>query len=69
MPGKVVAQLIGHAKVETTLNVPQRSSTVRSAGPPTPSDPNRPLLFITEGVTMLAHPPKAAARAKRGQEK
>ena len=38
--GKVIAQLTGHAKVDTTLNVYAQVVDAHCAGPPTWSDPN-----------------------------
>jgi hypothetical protein len=62
------SQLIGHAKVDTTLNVYTQvvDGSLRRAADTVGSE----LFTIVHKPeeTMLGHPPKAAARAERGQE-
>jgi integrase len=68
VPGKVIAQLMGHAKVDTTLNVYTQviDGSLRRAADTVGSE----LFTIVHKpeATVLRHPPKAAARAERGQE-
>ena len=45
VPGKVIAQLMGHAKVDTTLNVYTQVLDAHCAEPPKQSDPNCSQLF------------------------
>ena len=45
VPGKVIAQLMGHAKVDTSSTCTRRSSMAHFAEPPTRSDPNCSRLF------------------------
>ena len=66
VPGKVIAQLMGHAKVDTTLNVYTQvvDGSLRRAADTVGSE----LFTIVHKpeATTLGHPPKAAARAERG---
>ena len=68
MPSKVIAQLMGHAKVDTTLNVYTQvvDGSLRRAADMVGFE----LFTIVHKLeaTSLGHPPKAAARAERGQE-
>ena len=68
VPSKVIAQLMGHAKVDTTLNVYTQvvDGSLRRAADMVGFE----LFTIVHKpeATSLGHPPKAAARAERGQE-
>jgi Phage integrase family len=68
VPGKVIAQLMGHTNADVTINVYRR---VLDASLRTAVDRIGGELFTIvhkPEVTALGHPPKAAARAERGLE-